>query len=69
VNNRTILANAYIVWFIAASLVMAIVLAMAFEDEPLWLWIPALIAYVSLVRGAACWFCKRRREILGKEVS
>lgn len=66
-NNRTILANAYIVWFVIASLVMAVVLAMAFEDEPLGLWIVGLIAYVSLVRGAACWFCKRRREILGQE--
>ena len=65
-DNRTLLANAYIVWFIAASLLTAIALAMAFEDEPLWLWILFLIAYVSLVRGAACWFCKRRREILGR---
>lgn len=65
-DNRTLLANAYIVWFIAASLLTAVALAMAFEDEPLWLWILFLIAYVSLVRGAACWFCKRRREILGR---
>ncbi|NLF77631.1 MAG: hypothetical protein GX573_18205 [Chloroflexi bacterium] len=65
-DNRTLLANAYIVWFVAASLLTAIALAMAFEDEPLWLWILFLIAYVSLVRGAACWFCKRRREILGR---
>ncbi len=65
-DNRTLLANAYIVWFVAASLLTAIALAIAFEDEPLWLWILFLIAYVSLVRGAACWFCKRRREILGR---
>lgn len=65
-DNRTLLSNAYIVWFVAASLLTAIALAMAFEDEPLWLWILFLIAYVSLVRGAACWFCKRRREILGR---
>ena len=37
-DNRTLLANAYIVWFVAASLLTAIALAMAFEDEP-WLWI------------------------------
>lgn len=66
-NSRTILANMYIVWFILASLSMALALAMAFEDEPLWLWILFLVAYVSLVRGAACWFCKRRREILGQD--
>jgi len=62
-TRQDAIANAYLAWFVAASVLMAIALALAFEDRSLWLWIPFLIAYISLLRGASCWFRHRACEL------
>ncbi len=62
-NARKLLSTAYLAWYIVMSVIVVVALGWALEGEAWWKVLIVLVAYFSLVRGAACWFCKRAREI------
>ena len=64
-DTRQLLSKAYLVWYVAVSVIVVVALGWGMEGEAWWKIVIVLIAYLSLVRGAACWFCKRAREISG----
>ncbi len=63
-STQFLLSRAYLAWFVVASLLGAITLGLAFQDEALWKAIPFALAYLGLVRGAGCFYCKRAREVM-----
>ncbi len=63
-STQQIISKAYWVWYIAAALVLVIALGSAMEGQAWWKIVATLLAYVSLVWGAGCWFCRRSRETL-----
>ena len=68
-STRQIMSKGFWVWYIASSLILVIALGSVMEGQAWWKVIPVLIAFVSLVWGAGCWFCKRSREVLALEMS
>ena len=62
-DTRKWLSKAYLVWYVVMSVIVVVALGWGMEGEAWWKVVIVLIAYLSLVRGAACWFCKRAREI------
>lgn len=67
-DARQIRSKGFLVWYVVASLVVVIALAWAMEGQVWWKVLPVLAAYVSLVWGAGCAFCKRAREALQNPV-
>lgn len=65
---RQIISKAYLVWFVVASFVVILALGSMMEGQAWWKIAIVLVAYVSLVRGAGCFFCKRSREVLESEL-
>lgn len=66
-DSRKVLAGAYLAWYIATSLLIAIVLAWAMQDQAWWKSIPVLLAFISLVYSSGCFFCRRARQALRGE--
>ncbi len=62
-DARKWLSTAYLAWYVVTSVIVVVALGWGMEGEAWWKVAIVLIAYLSLVRGAACWFCKRAREI------
>jgi len=69
VDTRNLFSKAYLAWYVVVSVIVVVALAWAMQDEAWWKIVIVLAAYVSLVRGAACWFCKRAREVNRRRVS
>ncbi len=67
-SKRQLLSKAYWVWYIAASLILVIALGSVMEGQAWWKVAGVLIAFVSLIWGSGCWFCKRSREVLHGDV-
>lgn len=67
-DTRQIISKAYLVWFVLASFVVILALGSMMEGQAWWKIAIVLVAYVSLVRGAGCFFCKRSREVLQSEL-
>ncbi len=65
-DTRHVLSKIYLVWYLVVSVIVVAALAWAMQGEAWWKIAVVLVAYLSLVRGAACWFCKRAREVSGR---
>lgn len=63
-DQRKLKAGAFLAWYIASSLVVVIVLAWAMQDQAWWKSVLVLLAFVSLVYGAGCFFCRNARRVL-----
>lgn len=67
-STRQIISKGYWVWYIAASLILVIALGSVMEGQAWWKVAGVLIAFASLIWGSGCWFCKRSREVLERDV-
>lgn len=67
-DMRQLISKAYLVWFVLASFVIVLALGSMMEGQAWWKIVIVLVAYISLVRGAGCFFCKRSREVLQSEL-